>query len=337
MEQLALEAIGVSKTYNAREVLSRVNLATTAGRIHGLLGPNGAGKTTLLRILFGLVRRNAGTIRLLGQEVRGAGGPLPDGVAGFVDAPTFYPYLSGRENLALLACLDGTSRTGVGDIESSKEALERVGLTLHANEAVGGYSAGMRQRLGLAASLLRRPRLLLLDEPTSSLDPAVARQVRQLLRAISDKGASVLLSSHNLAEVEELCAGVTVLDRGHIVYSGSVEQLRRLAPAAAHRLHTSDDEAALDLGGRMNGIWAARAARGGLEVSGDLERLDEFVIALGRVGVAVRRLEHDERSLESLFFQLTADRATGREAAPDSVDGRVGPDSTENRCSAVGS
>src|SRR5262249_15169915 len=146
-------------------------LVARPGLLHGLLGPNGAGKTTLMRVVLGLVRADAGTVRLFGRDVgAGAHQPLPDSVAGFVETPAFYPYLSGRRNLALLARLDGGA---AADRRARvNRALEQLSLGDHADAAVGGYSAGMRQRLGVAATLLRTPKLLVLDEPTSSLDPA---------------------------------------------------------------------------------------------------------------------------------------------------------------------
>jgi ABC-2 type transport system ATP-binding protein len=319
MVEVALEALGVSKRYGDCEALSSVDLVARPGRLHGLLGLNGAGKTTLMRVLLGLVRRDAGTVRLLGCRLESTAGGIPDGVAGFVDTPAFYPYLSGRRNLALLARLDGNNgphgRDGVGRV------LEQVGLAAVAEAAVAGYSAGMRQRLGLAAALLRVPRLLLLDEPTSSLDPAGARDVRTLVRRLADEGAAVVLSSHDMSEVEELCTVLTIVHRGRVVFSGTIDGLRKLAPEAVHALRTSDDRAALDLASQWPGVKVAPAAGGGgLEVSADTVALDAFVIALGRIGVAVRGLERRARSLELLFLQLTGQGVAAEEPAPASGD-----------------
>jgi ABC-2 type transport system ATP-binding protein len=309
VDERALEALAVSKRYGGREALCGVDLVARPGELHGLLGPNGAGKTTLMRVSLGLVRRDAGSVRLLGRSLDSTGGPVPDGVAGFVDAPAFYPYLSGRRNLALLARLDGDRRSGRSD--RIDHALEQIGLGAHADVAVAGYSAGMRQRLGLAAALLRSPRLLFLDEPTSSLDPAGARDVRALAQRLADEGAAVVLSSHDMTEVQELCAVITVIDRGRVIFSGRVDELRKRAPAAVHGLHTSDDCAALDLAVRRPGMKVAASAGGGLEVSADIEALDAYVIALGCAGVAVRVLERRTRSLESLFLELTGDARAG--------------------------
>jgi len=325
-ERLALEARGVSKRYEHREALSQVDLIAQAGQLHGLLGPNGAGKTTLMRVLLGLVARDAGSIRLLGGDLSSTEGPIPDGVAGFVDTPAFYPYLSGRHNLALLARLDAAQRSRAH--ASVDSVIEQVGLDAHADVAVAAYSAGMRQRLGLAAALLRSPQLLFLDEPTSSLDPAGARDIRAFARRLASEGAAVVLSSHDMAEVEELCATLTIINRGCVVFSGTVDDLRTLAPASVHSMQTSDDGAALSLASNRDGIVAARASGGGLEVSADSEAIDAYVIALGCAGIAVRSLSRRARSLESLFLDLTG--AAGIDAAPatslrDAVSSRQAP------------
>src|SRR4029453_17479210 len=173
-----LEATGVSKRYGDRDALRGVDLTARRGQLHGLLGPNGAGKTTLMRVLLGLIRRDAGTVRILGREIGMDDRQVADGVAGFVETPAFYPPLRGRRNLPLLAGLDNDPKPGRAD--RIADALEQTGLGADADRTVAGYSAGMRQRLGVAAALLRSPQLLFLDEPTSSLDPAGARDVRAI-------------------------------------------------------------------------------------------------------------------------------------------------------------
>jgi len=311
MTPVALEAIGVSKSYSAREALCDVDLIARRGEVHGLLGPNGAGKTTLLRVLLGLVRMDAGRVQLLGRDLESAGDALPEGVAGLVDVPAFYPYMSARKNLTLLARLDGTTRAA--HARAIDAALEQTGLKGHADTKVAGYSTGMRQRLGLAAALLRSPRLLLLDEPTSSLDPLSARDIRALARQLASEGAAVLLSSHDMAEVEELCSMLTIINCGRVVFSGTVEELRNRAPAPAYALRTSDDRTAHALGARSHGVRVAPAVDGGLDVSADLAALDAYVVALGRAGIAVRELQRRMRSLESLFVELTARSETDAE------------------------
>jgi ABC-2 type transport system ATP-binding protein len=285
-----------------------VSLLVRPGCLHGLLGPNGAGKTTLMRVMLGLIQSDAGSVHLLGRPARATTDPLAEGVAGYVETPGFYPYLSGRRNLSLLARLDdGPSSDRRARVE---RALAQVALNTHADIAVSGYSAGMRQRLGLAAALLRSPKVLLLDEPTSSLDPAAARDVRMLVKGLAEQGTAVVLSSHDMTEVEELCEELTVINHGHVVYSGSVEALRLRAPAALHLLHTSDDHAAHTLGSGLPGLKVrlSGADEGGLEVAGDTGALDAYTIALGQAGIALRSLERRARSLESLFLELTGDR-----------------------------
>jgi ABC-2 type transport system permease protein len=179
----------------------------------------------------------------------------------------------------------------------------------------------MRQRLGLAAALLRSPRLLLLDEPTSSLDPAGARDLAAHVRRLAADGVAVLLSSHDMAEVEDLCASVTILHRGRVVFSGAVDDLRKRAPSALHRLRTSDDAKALELGTAGVGVELSVAADGaGIDVAADEGALDAYVLALGHAGIAVRALEARERSLESLFLKLTGDATSAAPVAPSPAE-----------------
>ena len=251
----AVRADGLVKRFEDTIAVDHVDLDVHPGEVRGLLGPNGAGKTTLLRMLFGLVAPDAGSIELFGRPLNPSDRLPLDGVAGFVEDPSFYPYLSGRANLELLAELDGG-----GARQRIDDALERVDLLGRARDKVSGYSSGMRQRLGIAAALLRQPRLLLLDEPTSGLDPAGAREVGALLRELSSQGTAVLLSSHLIGEIESTCDGFTVVARGQVVWSGSAAQLRAQAPASAYSLVTSDDERALQIAEIHPGV--RRAARG---------------------------------------------------------------------------
>jgi ABC-2 type transport system ATP-binding protein len=309
----ALVVSALAKRYGRHPALRGVDLDVRAGEIHGLLGPNGAGKTTLMRVVLGLVEADAGSVRIFGEPASGSLGPPPPTVAGFVDAPRFYPYLSGRRNLRLLARLDGA-----GDAtERIARALEQVGLAADADRPFAGYSAGMQQRLALAAALLRSPKLLLLDEPTSSLDPAGARDLRALVRRLSAGGVAVLLSSHDLAEVRDLCTTTTILRRGTVAFAGTFDELGARAPDALHRLRTSDDAGALAVASALERTHATAAADGqGLDVrAGESER-DAFVLALGREGIAVRSLESHDRSLEDLFLQLTEG---GEEPGPPAI------------------
>jgi ABC-2 type transport system ATP-binding protein len=300
---VAVDARGLSKRFGEVPALAGFDLHVEAGRVHGLVGPNGAGKTTLLRILFGLVAPDEGSITLLGEDWDPARNTTPWGVGGFVEDPRFYPYLSARRNLELLADLDGVDREAVPDV------LALVRLSDRADRKVGGFSSGMRQRLGLAASLLRSPDLLLLDEPTVGLDPPGAREVQALVRGLAAEGRSVLFSSHNMTEVDGVCDGVTVMNQGRSVWHGSMERLRSEAPAPAHRLWTSDDALAVEVARGEPHVSVVRDPEGWLTVGADQDALDAYVVALGRSGVAVRRLELMMTALESMFLTLTSSPA----------------------------
>jgi ABC-2 type transport system ATP-binding protein len=299
----AVRAIGLVKRFESTCAVDGVELLVAEGEVRGLLGPNGAGKTTLLRLLLGLLTPDAGEIELLGRPLGPAEAANLDGVAGFVEEPAFYPYLSGRVNLELLAELDRSTQAR----RRVDEVLARVGLAQRAGDRVSGYSTGMRQRLGIAGALLRSPRLLLLDEPTSGLDPAGVRDVGALLRRLASEGTTVLLSSHLIGEIEDVCDSFTVLRRGRVAWSGSAARLREQAPGSAYRLQTSDDARAHELITRHPGVELLRAADGELRIAVQSEALDPFVLELGRAGVAVRRLELLLSPLESMFFALTGE------------------------------
>jgi ABC-2 type transport system ATP-binding protein len=311
-----LETRGLTRRYGASYAVAGVSLRVPAGSIHGLLGRNGAGKTTFIAMLLGLVRPDAGSILVDGAPVAPFGDGVPSQVAGVLDGPRFRPGLSGRANLALLGAYDGRTtgrRTARRDVDLQR-LLEQVGLAARADEPVRGYSLGMRQRLGLAAALLRRPRLLVLDEPANGLDPAGAVQVGDLLRRLQGQGVSILLSSHDLDQVEDLCADVTVLRHGTVAYQGTVDHLRRTAPAPTVRLSTSDDALALTVGSRLTGVEvshangaAGAAAREPLVVRAGRPELDRYVLALGRTDVAVRSMSVERTSLHAAFHAFTAD------------------------------
>ena len=275
------------------------------GEVRGLLGPNGAGKTTLLRLVLGLVRPDAGRIEIFGRPLLEGAAPGLHRMAGFVEEPRFYPYLSGRRTLEVLAELD----LGRGSRRTVDELLEVVGLATRAEQRVGAYSTGMRQRLGLAAALLAEPRLLLLDEPTIGLDPLGRREVDVLVRRLSDDGVGLLLSSHDMDEVAGLCDSVTILAAGRSVWDGEIEQLRVEAPAPEHRLETSDDRTALIVGAAQPAVDMRSAPDGGLVVSAESDALDALVLALGAEGIAVRRLEELRSSVEAMFVALTGGAA----------------------------
>jgi ABC-2 type transport system ATP-binding protein len=274
-------ARGVRKAYGATAALADVDLEVRPGTVHGLLGPNGAGKSTLLRVLLGLVRADAGSIQVDGV------------VAGFVETPGAYPYLTGRQNLELLAALDDDP----GDVSA---VLAQVDLVDRADSKVSGWSLGMRQRLGIAAGLLRRPDVLLLDEPANGLDPAAARSLRQLIVQLAGDGLTVVLCSHDLVEVDALCSDVTVLVAGQVAWAGSVSELR--ARSARFVFTTSDDVVAL--GVRTQGVLV-ESGQDELVLVGDPAARDRYLLALAERGVAVRSLGPASLPLEEAFLELT--------------------------------
>ena len=294
-----LEVRGLVKRYGALTAVAGVDVTVEVGDVYGYLGPNGAGKTTSLRMMLGLIRPGAGTVRLFGRDPWESVRAL-DGVAGFVEAPTFYPYLSGRRNLELLAAFDGN-----GAEARIEEALERVELSERGNDKVGGYSHGMRQRLGIAAALLRDPKLLLLDEPTTGLDPAGMRDMRVLIRRLSEHGITIVLSSHLLPEVEELCNRVAIVQTGKIVYEGEIAALKRTA-GASYSLSTTDDGKALEVAGAQPGIENVRLQQRQVWFNAAGESaVAELSQALVEAGALILSLTPQTASLEQLFFSLT--------------------------------
>jgi ABC-2 type transport system ATP-binding protein len=304
-----VRARGLVKRYKEVLAVDHVDLNVETGDVYGFLGPNGAGKTTTLRMALGLIMPTAGKVELFGRDPMREGARALEGVAGFVEAPRFYPYLPARKNLELLAALDGDGASSRID-----EVLEIVELAPRAKHKVGGFSHGMRQRLGIAAALLRRPRLLILDEPATGLDPAGMRDMRTLIRRLADDGITVLLSSHQLPEVQELCDRVAIVDSGRVVYEGALSELRRQG-GAGYRMRTTDERRALDIARTQPGIEAAAAAEQGLGFQAEEAAVGELTLALGRAGVGTLALTPELATLEDLFFRLTDPGADAESAA----------------------
>ncbi len=294
-----VKARGLVKRYKEVLAVDHVDLNVRAGDVYGFLGPNGAGKTTTLRMALGLITPTEGSVELFGRDPLRHGARALEGVAGFVEAPRFYPYMTARKNLELLAALDGA-----GARERIGEVLDTVELTPRAGHRVGGFSHGMRQRLGIAAALLRRPRLLILDEPATGLDPAGMRDMRLLIRRLADDGITVLLSSHQLPEVEELCDRVAIVQTGRVVYEGALADLRRQG-GAGYRLRTSDDERALALARTQPGIDEADVGEHGLTFQAQESDVGRLSLALGQAGIGILALTPELATLEDLFFRLT--------------------------------
>jgi ABC-2 type transport system ATP-binding protein len=292
---------GLVKRYGEILAVDNVDLTVRVGDVYGFLGPNGAGKTTTLRMALGLITPTSGAVELFGRDPMREGVRALEGVAGFVEAPRFYPYLSGRKNLELLAALDANDAAARID-----EVLEIVELVPRAGHRVGGYSHGMRQRLGIAAALLRSPRLLILDEPATGLDPAGMRDMRTLIRRLAGEGITVLLSSHQLPEVQELCDRVAIVDKGRVVYEGALADLRRQG-GAGYRLRTTDDERALAIAREQQGIESSVLSENGVGFHADESHVGALSLALGRANVGILSLTPELATLEDLFFRLTED------------------------------
>ncbi|HYB23450.1 MAG TPA: ATP-binding cassette domain-containing protein, partial [Solirubrobacteraceae bacterium] len=281
-----------------------------------------AGKTTTLRMALGLIVPTEGVVELFGRDPMRHGARALEGVAGFVEAPRFYPYLTARKNLELLAALDGD-----GACTRIDEVLAVVELSARAKHKVGGYSHGMRQRLGIAAALLRRPRLLILDEPATGLDPAGMRDMRELISRLAEQGITVLLSSHQLPEVQDLCDRVAIVDRGRVVYEGALTDLRRQG-GAGYRLRTTDDQRALAIVRAQAGVEHAGSGEHGVVFQAQEHDVGELSLALAAAGIGILALTPELATLEDLFFRLTEggglhDGAGGAPSAGASVAGAI--------------
>ena len=304
-------ARGLVKKYGDLVAVDEVDLTVEPGDVFGYLGPNGAGKTTSLRMLLGLIRPTSGSAQLFGRDPLVDGAKALDGVAGFVEGPRFYPYLSGRRNLRLLADYDDpVSRSRIDDV------LELVELHDRAKDKVGGYSHGMRQRLGIAAALLREPRLLLLDEPTTGLDPAGMRDMRDLVRRLASEGITIMLSSHLLYEVEELCNRVAIVRTGRVIYEGQLRDLLATA-ATGYRLRALEQERARLLVLAQQGIDDVRAVDGEIRFSGDEEAVAALSVALGRAGIGFTALVPERESLEELFLGMTGGESSDHDRSAE--------------------
>jgi ABC-2 type transport system ATP-binding protein len=300
MTDLAIHTSGLGKRFGDRIALESIDLEVPRGTAFGFLGPNGAGKTTLIRLLLGLAKPTNGTFQILG----GGANPLAR-VGAIIEEPRFHRHLTGRENLHVHAAARDKSAHGRVDA-----ALERVGLARRADDKVGGYSLGMRQRLGVARCLLCDPELLILDEPVNGLDPAGILEFRNLIRDLVAEGRTVLLSSHLLDEVEKTCDAAAIVDNGHVVAQGTIaelvgDQAREIDIVAAPRV-----KAASVLAG-VPAIARAADHNGSIRVTlapGAPTDRDVVTDMLGRLladGIAVERVAPVESSLEDLFLSMT--------------------------------
>lgn len=317
---LAIATRGLRKRFRGVEAVGGIDLSVPRGTVYGFLGPNGSGKTTTIRMLLGLIEASDGDIEVLGHAIPQRLARVLPRVGALVEGPAFYPYLSGIANLRRLDAADrfADRTTRHQRIES---AIDRVGLTHAANKKVHAYSLGMKQRLGIAHALGERHELLVLDEPTNGLDPQGTREVRSLIRSLADEGTTVFVSSHLLAEIEQMCTHAAIMSAGRLVAHGTLDELRGAGTAHAH-VKTPDDGAArrvlaglgLDVSApdaapaAGSGVAAADAASGVVvaTVSADVSA-ESIVAALVADGVRVRGFEVRQESLEDRFVELTGE------------------------------
>ncbi|MCO1657577.1 ABC transporter ATP-binding protein [Pseudonocardia humida] len=297
----AARAVGLRKVFGPTVAVDGVDLDVPTGSVLGMLGPNGSGKTTLIRMLLGLTRPTAGRAELLGHDVGAAAAAALPHVGALVEGPGFHPFLSGRANLSRVAAaeplLGGRPLAPVVD-----DALERVGLAAAADRRYRGYSLGMKQRLGLAAALLLPRRLVVLDEPTNGLDPAGTRDVRRIIGELHAGGATVIVSSHLLAEVEATCTHVAVLQSGSLLAAG---ELRTLLDTGGSGLVVSTPDVELALRTlREVGVTAYRT-EDGVAAADDGPPAPEVIALLVRAGVAVHEARRNRTNLDELFARLT--------------------------------
>jgi ABC-2 type transport system ATP-binding protein len=276
--------------------------------VHGFLGPNGSGKTTTIRMLLGLARPTKGSMRVLGQPVPAGLPRVMPRIGAVVESPKFLPGFTGRRNLSLLADAARLPRARVDEV------LERVGLQPRADDRYKGYSLGMRQRLAIAATLLKQPELLILDEPTNGLDPQGIRDIRTMVRELGSSGVTVLISSHLLAEVEQVCDSVTIVRRGQLVTTGRVSDLLARQGTGDIRVRVTDLAAAEAVLARAAGV-RVRNDGDALIVSGVGDPADVSRV-LGQHGLWVRELTTVHGDLESAFLSLTGDEPAGLAPAP---------------------
>ena len=322
---LAIETRGLTKQFGKQTAVNSVDLQVPRGSVFGFLGPNGSGKTTTIRMLLGLATATSGEVSVLGEDMPSRLRSVLPRVGALVEGPAFYPFLSGTANLHRL---DTADRYAPGQSRRARvaDALERVGLSHAAHKKVHAYSLGMKQRLGLANALLMPRELLVLDEPTNGLDPQGTREVRSLVRSLSAGGTTVFVSSHLLAEIEQVCTHAAVMSAGSRVAAGTLDELRSVGQTFV-RIRTPDTDIArgvlLRLGlAPLAAGDSGRASAGGLDrpdstsldgwsVSAPLPdstlRAEEIVAALVAVNVRVRGFVVDETSLEDRFVALTGE------------------------------
>ena len=298
MNDFVIRTDGLTKRYGEILAVDGLSMEVPRGRIFGLLGPNGSGKTTTMGMLLGLVRPTSGSFTLFGSN-----SPHVESLrrlGAIVETPAFYPYLSGRDNLAYFQGIGGRS-----DAAELDDLLEKVGLADRADSRFRTYSLGMKQRLGLAYALLGDPELLFLDEPTNGMDPAGMAEVRDLIRSLGTGGRTVLLSSHLLHEVEQVCDSVAILSKGRLIAQGDVEDLVRPGGHERVRLRTTDNTRAVEVLENLDWVTSVEADGDSLLVATASDRSPEISTELGQAEIYVTEMAAEETSLEQYFLDVT--------------------------------
>ena len=316
-DDYVVETNALTKRFGSIVAVDSLSLRVPRGEVFGLLGPNGAGKTTTMGMMLGLVRPTSGSVRLFGKESTGADLSLLRRVAAILETPSFYPYLSGRANLRFFQGisarstsddLGGTSDDVGGASDEVSRVLAEVGLDDRADHKFGTYSLGMKQRLGLAYALIGDPDLIILDEPTNGVDPAGMTEVRELIRKLGDDGHTILLSSHLLHEVEEVCDSVAILSRGRLIAQDRVQELLRSGRHTL-RISTTDNSKAAGLVSALTWVSGVEAKNGGLLVDAPADRSGDISAALAEHGIHILEMAQSKESLEEYFLEVTGQAA----------------------------
>ncbi|MEE9228805.1 MAG: ATP-binding cassette domain-containing protein [Acidimicrobiia bacterium] len=295
-----IETNGLSKDFGSILAVDNLSLSVPKGSVFGLLGPNGAGKTTIIGILLGLITPTSGKFSLFGEETNGSIESALQRIGATMETPSFYPYLSGLDNLRYFQQVAGHN-----DAAELDSLLELVNLHSRRHSKFATYSLGMKHRLGIAYALLGDPELLLLDEPTNGLDPNGMAEVRRLLQDLGDGDRTVLLASHLLHEVEQVCDSVAILSKGRVIAQGLVSEL--IARKSTVRLATTDDESAATILNSLDWVGSVLAEDGGLLVEADPTRTSELSAALARSAIYVSELRALDTSLEEYFLEVTGE------------------------------
>ena len=302
---VVLRTVGLTKRYGARLAINSLSIAVRRGRVYGFLGPNGSGKTTTIALSLGLIGATEGHVELFGLDTRTHRTEALRRVGTTLEGQSYFPHLSARDNLRLWSKLDGT------DMARVDEVIERVGLTSRAKDKVRNFSLGMKQRLAVAAAIMHRPEMVILDEPTNGLDPAGIREFRALIRSLAAEGVTVFVSSHILAEVEQMCDDVGILKAGRLVAEGPVATLMLHNAKSSIALRTTDDVRASEILRALPWIASAAIEDGRIVVETDQQQATAISRALAEQQIWLAEMRPQESTLEDVFMEITGDGAAG--------------------------